>query len=87
VAGCLNDTIWKNKHLSVDTRRRIYKSEVRPMMTCTDERRPERTMTQRILETAEIKIFRKITNKTLRDRARREDIRNTCKVDNLNEWV
>jgi hypothetical protein len=44
-------------------------------------------MTQRILETTEMKIFRKITNKTLRDRVGREDIRNTCKVDYLNEWV
>jgi hypothetical protein len=54
--------------------------------TCTDETKPERTMTQRILET-EMKIFRKITNKTLRDRVGREDTRNTCKVDYLNEWV
>jgi hypothetical protein len=40
-------------------------------------------MTQRIVE---MKILR-ITSNTLRDRARSEDGRKTCKVDNINEWV
>jgi hypothetical protein len=30
-----------------------------------------------------MKILRKIINKALRDRARTEDIRKTCKVDNV----
>jgi hypothetical protein len=44
------------------------------------------TMTQRILETVEMKILR-ITCNTLRDKSRSEDGRKTCKVDNINEWV
>jgi hypothetical protein len=53
---------------------------------CRAEKRPE-TMIQRILETAEMKMLREITNKILRDRPRSEDIGKTCKVDNINERV
>jgi hypothetical protein len=44
----------------------------------------KRTMTQRILETVKMKILR-ITSNTLR--ARSEDGRKICKVDNINEWI
>jgi hypothetical protein len=57
------------------------------MMTCTAETRPEATITKRILETAEMKILRKITNETLRNRARSEDIGKTCQLDNMNELL
>jgi hypothetical protein len=57
------------------------------MMTCTAETRPEAMITKRILETAEMKILRKITNETLRNRARSEDIRKTCQLDNMNELL
>jgi hypothetical protein len=33
VAPCLNRTIWKNKHLSVNTKSRSYNGIVRPMRT------------------------------------------------------
>jgi hypothetical protein len=62
VVKCLNNTIWKNKHLSVDTKSKIYKSVVRTITTYTAETRPETTMTQRILKTAEMEALRKITN-------------------------
>jgi hypothetical protein len=44
-------------------------------------------MIQRILETAEMKMLREITNKILRDKPRSENIGKTCKVDNINERV
>jgi hypothetical protein len=56
-------------------------------MTYTAETRPEKTMTQGLLETAQTIILRKITNKTRKDKARRENIRRTFKVDNVNEWI
>jgi hypothetical protein len=52
-------------------------------MTCTAETRPETTMTQRILKIAEMEVLRKITNKTRKHRARSENIRKTCKVNNI----
>ncbi|XP_030766597.1 uncharacterized protein LOC115890494, partial [Sitophilus oryzae] len=40
VAGCLNDTIWKNKYVGVEIKSRIYKAIIRPIMTYTAETRP-----------------------------------------------
>lgn len=87
VAGCLNDTIWKNKYLQTETKSRIYKATIRPIMTYTAETRPDTTKTKRILETGEMKVLRKIVGKTLLDRERNENIRRSCQVDNINEWV
>ncbi|XP_030765794.1 uncharacterized protein LOC115889857 [Sitophilus oryzae] len=56
-------------------------------MTYTAETRPDTAKTKRFLETGEMKILRKITSKTLLDRERSNNIRKTCKVDNINEWV
>ncbi|XP_030767906.1 uncharacterized protein LOC115891558 [Sitophilus oryzae] len=82
-AGCLNDTIWKNKYIGVEVKSRIYKA----ILTYTAETRPDRAKTKRFLETGEMKIIHKITGKTLLDRERRDNIRQTCKVDSINEWV
>lgn len=87
VAGCLNDTIWKNKYLNSGTKARIYKSVIRPIMTYTAETRPDTEKTKRILEVGEMKILRKIAGKTLLDRERSDNIRRTCRVDNITDWV
>lgn len=86
-AGCLNDTIWRNKHLRIETKARIYKAVVRPVMTYTAETRPETRRTQRYLETSEMKTLRKIAGKTLWDRETNENIRRICGVENINTWV
>lgn len=87
VAGSLNDTIWRNKHLQQQTKARIYKATVRPIMTYMAETRPTTTNTCRLLETAEMKTLRKIAGKTLMDRERSENIRSACNVDNINKWI
>ncbi|XP_030750469.1 uncharacterized protein LOC115878197 [Sitophilus oryzae] len=88
VAGCLNDTIWKNNHIGVEVRQvRIYKAVDRPIMTYTVETRPDTAKTKRFLETGEIKIFHKTPGRMLLDRERSENIRQTCMVENINEWV
>ncbi|KAK9887098.1 hypothetical protein WA026_020042 [Henosepilachna vigintioctopunctata] len=87
IAGCLNDTIWRNKHIGIEAKARIYKATVRPIMTYTAETRPETTKTRRLLETTEMKVLRRITGKTLLNRERSENVRNMCKVDSINDWV
>lgn len=87
IAGCLNDTIWRNKHIRTETKSRIYKSVVRPVMTYTAETRPQTSRTQRYLETSEMRTLRKIAGKTLWDRETSESIRRICEVDNVNTWV
>lgn len=87
IAGCLNDTIWKNKHLQIETKTRIYKTAVRPIITYQAETRPDTVKTKRLLETTEMKILRKIVGKTLWDRERSENIRKMCIVEDIKEWV
>ena len=33
IAGCLNATIWLNKKIGIEAKSRIYKTEIRPIMT------------------------------------------------------
>ena len=86
-ATCLNNTIWSNKHMGIETKSRIYKAAIRPILTYTAETRPETSKTKQILETTEMKVVRKIAGRTLFDRKRSEEIRRMCKIDNINDWV
>ena len=87
VAGCLNDLIWRNQHLKQETKTRIYKTAIRPIMTYTAETRPDTSKTKKLLETTEMKILRRISGKTLMDRERNENIRQMCKTESINDWV
>ncbi|XP_015177010.1 PREDICTED: uncharacterized protein LOC107066683 [Polistes dominula] len=90
VAGCLNDTISRNKNIRTETKARIYKTTIRPIMTYCAETRPDSAKIKRLLETTEMKILRKIrkiARKTLLDKERSEKIRRTCQTENTNEWV
>ena len=35
IAECLSNTIWRNKHMRIETKVRIYKATIRPIMTDT----------------------------------------------------
>lgn len=51
VAGCLNDTVWKNKHIDID------KTVIKPIIIYTAETRPDTTKTKMLLETSVMKVF------------------------------
>uniref|UniRef100_A0A6P7G326 Uncharacterized protein LOC114333346 n=1 Tax=Diabrotica virgifera virgifera TaxID=50390 RepID=A0A6P7G326_DIAVI len=70
----------------METKTRIYKSPIRPIMTYTAETRADTAKTQRLLETAEMKVLRKITNHTLKDRVRSEEMRTRCVIEEINIW-
>ena len=76
-AAHLNDTIWWNKHIRTEAKARIYKTAIRPILTYAAETRPETSKTKRILETAEMKIARRIAGKTLMDRIRSDKMKQT----------
>ncbi|ENN71364.1 hypothetical protein YQE_11979, partial [Dendroctonus ponderosae] len=61
IAACLNNRIWRNKHMRIETKSRIYKATIRPLVTYKVETRPETAKTRRMLKTTEMKIFRRIT--------------------------
>ena len=73
ISGCLHDTIWNNKHLRKKAQVRIYKSVVRPILTYAAETRPESTKTTQILEAAEMRTLRRISNLTLFDREKSDE--------------
>lgn len=87
ISGHLNYPIWKNKHLSIETKSRIYKTCIRPVMTYGAETRAETSLTKRMLRTTEMKTLRTITGYTLKDRQRSTDIRNKCQTDDVVRWI
>ncbi|XP_015181515.1 PREDICTED: uncharacterized protein LOC107069067 [Polistes dominula] len=80
VAGCLSDTIWRNKNIKIETKARIYKITIRPIMTYCAETRSDSAKTKRLLETTEMKILRKIARKTLLDKERSEKVEEHAKL-------
>lgn len=86
-ASQLNDTIFRNKYLRTESKVRIYKAAIRPILTYVAETRPETSKTRQIMEATEMKIVRRIAGRTLLDRERSEDIRRACHIENVNEWV
>ena len=87
ISGCLNDTIWNNKLLRKEAKARVYKSVVGPILTYAAETRPETAKTTQILETAEMKTLRRISNLTLFDREKSDDVREECGIQKISEWI
>jgi hypothetical protein len=87
ITGCLDDCVWRNKYLNKETKVRIYKSVVRPIMTYVCETRPDSMKIKGQTQVAEIKVLRKIIGKTRRDRISNEFIRQTCNIQNIADWI
>jgi hypothetical protein len=86
ISGCLKDCIWKNKHMSIKSKTKIYKTCVRPVMTYGIETRADTVRTKALLRTSEMRILRCITGKTLRDRIRNTEIRRMCEAEDIVRW-
>ena len=54
VAGCLNHLVWRNKHMRKETKSKIYKETVRPIMPYSLETRKETSVTRQMLQAKEI---------------------------------
>lgn len=83
VSGYLRDIIWKNKMMSPQSKIKIYKTCVRPILTYPTETRAETSTAKRIMRTTEMRILRIIKEVTLRDRIRSEDIREELGVQDV----
>lgn len=57
ILGFLRTVIWRNKFLSTESKTRIYKTCVRPVMIYAIETRAETAATKQILKTTEMKIL------------------------------
>jgi hypothetical protein len=68
VADCLNDTIWRNRYFRKETKSRVYKAVVRPIMTEEIDRTPLEL--NRLVAASEMEVLRKITSRTLLQRVK-----------------
>jgi len=59
--------VWKNKYLNINSKIRVYKSTIRPVIRYVDT-----SKTLQMMRTVEMKIIRSIHGKTLHDRIRNE---------------
>jgi len=80
ISGCLYNIIWSNKYMSTECKVRIYKTNVRPVLTYALETRAETTCTQQLLQTTEMKIIRAIHGKTLRDKIRSDHLHHLSRI-------
>lgn len=87
VSGCLRDFIWQNKYMNIESKVRIYKTCVRPILTYAAETRADTSKTKQMTRTTEMKTLRAITNLSLRDRVRSERIRETCNIQDVVRWT
>jgi len=87
ISGYLRDTIWNNKYMSTNSKVRIYKTCIRPILTYAAETRAETAKTKRLARTTEMRTLRNIRGVTLRDRIRSRDIREECGVQDVVRFV
>ncbi|KAI4486876.1 hypothetical protein M0802_012256 [Mischocyttarus mexicanus] len=60
VSGALKNIIWRNKYLRKETKTRIYKTCVRPVLTYAIETRTDTKRTKLALRTTEMNILKLI---------------------------
>lgn len=87
ISGFLKDIIWRNKNMNVESKIRIYKTCVRPILTYATETRAETKRTQQMMTTVEMRILRSISGYSLYDRKTNEEIRNKCGIQDVTKWV
>lgn len=87
VSGFLRDTTWKNKYMNVDSKIKIYKTMIRPIMTYGAETRAETSRTKQLLRTVEMNTLRAIIGKTRLDRIRNSDVRQQCDIIDVTKFI
>ena len=73
--------------MSADSKIRIYKTCVRPIITYGAESRPDTTVTNQLLRTTEMRIVRAIHSKSLHDKIRSEHLRQISGLQDIVGWV
>jgi hypothetical protein len=77
--------IWWNKYLRSETKVRLYKSAVGPVLTCSAEKRADTS--KKTSETTEMNTVRKRVGKTRLDHVSNQDIRQQCGIQPIGEWI
>ena len=86
VSGCLRDVVWRNKHMSIKGKVRIYKTCVRPLLTYAIKTRADTLNTQQLMSKTEMSTLRSIAGFTKWDMKRNDEIRQICEVEDVVKW-
>ena len=73
--------------MSTECKVRIYKTNVRPVLTYASETTAETTCTQQLLRTTEMKTIRAIHPKTLKDKIRSDHLRHISGIQDIVKWT
>jgi hypothetical protein len=57
ISGCLREIIWHNAYMSTESKIRIYKTCMRPILTYAAETRAETSKTKQLLRSAEMRVL------------------------------
>lgn len=71
--ACLNHSFWHNKYIIVETKSRIYKPSIRPILTYKPEIIPETSKAKQISKTTKMKVLHRITEENT-NRSRKDQI-------------
>lgn len=87
VSSCLRQTIWRNEFMTTESKLKVYKTTVRPLLTYAVETRADTRGTKQKMNNVEMKVLRSIKGITLRDRQTNSSIREQCNIQDVNKWV
>ena len=73
--------------LSTDCKVRIYKTNVRPVLTYASETRADTIYSQQLLRTTEMKITMAIPGKTIREKIRSDKLRQLSGIQGIIKWA
>lgn len=73
--------------MSIESKTRIYKTCVRPVLTYAAETRAATSRTKQTMKTTEMRALRSIIRVTLRDKIKSETIRETCGIQDVVRWA
>jgi len=72
--------------MSTESKVRIYKTNVRPVLAYASETRAETTCTQQLLRATEMKTIWAIHGKTLRDKIHSDQLRHLSGIQDIIKW-
>jgi hypothetical protein len=88
ISGCLYNLVWLDKHMSTECKVRIYKTNVRPVLTYASETKSRNNLYPATsLRTAEMKIIRAIHGKTIRDKIRSDQLQQLSGIQDMVKWT
>jgi hypothetical protein len=82
ISGCLYNLIWLNKYMSTESKVRIFKTNMCPVLTYASE-----TTYSQQLRTTEMKTIRAIHGKTLRDKIRSDQLQQLSRIQDIIKWT